>query len=134
MVEDQDMPCQLLFLPSPSWMLESLNRPQHSTTGDLGFGVRPAPSFVSLHLMALDPRGHTVSGTNIITQYCSGLTEGSIQAYPERTRCPDQRKERLTGSPKKAEPEGAYVSAKSLQLCPTLCDPTDFSPPGLSVH
>ena len=116
-------------------MLESLNRPQHSTTeGDLGFGVRPAPSFVSLHLMALDPRGHTVSGTNIITQYFSELTEGSIQAYPERTRCPDWRKERLTGSPKKAEPEGAYVRAKLLQLCPTLCDPTDFSPPGSSVH
>ena len=24
--------------------------------------------------------------------------------------------------------------AKSLQLCPTLCDPMDCSPPGLSVH
>ena len=25
-------------------------------------------------------------------------------------------------------------SAKSLQLCPTLCNPTDCSPPGSSVH
>ena len=24
--------------------------------------------------------------------------------------------------------------AKSLQLCPTLCDPVDCSPPGSSVH
>ena len=26
------------------------------------------------------------------------------------------------------------VHAKSLQLCPTLCDPMDCSPPGSSVH
>ena len=28
----------------------------------------------------------------------------------------------------------AYVRAKSLQSCPTLCDPVDCSPPGFSVH
>ena len=27
-----------------------------------------------------------------------------------------------------------FVSAKSLQFCPTLCDPMDCSPPGSSVH
>ena len=27
-----------------------------------------------------------------------------------------------------------YVSAKSLQSCPTLCDPMDCSPPGSPVH
>ena len=27
-----------------------------------------------------------------------------------------------------------YAAAKSLQLCPTLCDPTDGSPPGSPVH
>ena len=26
------------------------------------------------------------------------------------------------------------VSAKSLQSCPTLCDPMDYSPPDSSVH
>ena len=26
------------------------------------------------------------------------------------------------------------VHAKMLQSCPTLCDPTDHSPPGYSVH
>ena len=26
------------------------------------------------------------------------------------------------------------MCAKSLQLCPTLCDPMDCSPPGSSVH
>ena len=26
------------------------------------------------------------------------------------------------------------AAAKSCQLCPTLCDPTDGSPPGSSVH
>ena len=28
----------------------------------------------------------------------------------------------------------ACVYAKSLQSCPTLCDPLDYSPPGSSVH
>ena len=28
----------------------------------------------------------------------------------------------------------AAAAAKSLQLCPTLCDPIDSSPPGSSVH
>ena len=28
----------------------------------------------------------------------------------------------------------AAAAAKSLQSCPTLCDPTDSSPPGSSVH
>ncbi|CAN0542413.1 unnamed protein product [Rangifer tarandus platyrhynchus] len=28
----------------------------------------------------------------------------------------------------------SYVRAKSLQLCLTLCDPIDCSPPGSSVH
>ena len=26
------------------------------------------------------------------------------------------------------------AAAKSLQLCPTICDPMDYSPPGSSVH
>ena len=29
---------------------------------------------------------------------------------------------------------GAYLPAKSLQPCPTLCNPVDRSPPGSSVH
>ena len=28
----------------------------------------------------------------------------------------------------------AAAAAKSLQSCPTLCDPTDGSPPGSTVH
>ena len=28
----------------------------------------------------------------------------------------------------------AAAAAKSLQLCPTLCDPLDGSPPGSAVH
>ena len=30
--------------------------------------------------------------------------------------------------------ENAVAAAKSLQSCPTLCDPIDGSPPGSSVH
>ena len=30
--------------------------------------------------------------------------------------------------------EGQCMHAKSLHLCPTLCDPMDCSPPGSSVH
>ena len=31
-------------------------------------------------------------------------------------------------------PVPACIQAKSLQSCPTLCDPVDCSPPGFSVH
>ena len=30
--------------------------------------------------------------------------------------------------------EAAAAAAKSLQSCPTLCNPVDSSPPGSSVH
>ena len=29
---------------------------------------------------------------------------------------------------------GTCVRAQTLQSCPTLCDPMDFSPPGASIH
>ena len=32
------------------------------------------------------------------------------------------------------EESGAAAAAKSLQLCPTLCDPMDCNPPGSSIH
>ena len=42
----------------------------------------------------------------------------------------------VTGPPKKICIFSPYacVVAKSLQLCPTLCDPMGYSPPGSSVH
>ena len=38
---------------------------------------------------------------------------------------------KLEGNPKR---KAAAAAAKSLQLCPILCDPIDSSPPGSSVH
>ena len=42
------------------------------------------------------------------------------------------------GSQQSAAPSSAWTSegaaAKALQSCPTLCDPTDCSPPGSSIH
>ena len=37
-------------------------------------------------------------------------------------------------STKDSCPLYAYIHAKSLQSCPTLCDPMAYSPPGSSVH
>ena len=34
----------------------------------------------------------------------------------------------------RGDPNLLYIHAKSLQLCGTLCDPMDCSPPGSSVH
>ena len=31
-------------------------------------------------------------------------------------------------------PQFNAAAAKSLQSCPTLCNPMDYSPPGFSVH
>ena len=38
------------------------------------------------------------------------------------------------GSQEEAVVRGAGMPAKSLQSCPTLCDPIDCSPPGTSVY
>ena len=35
---------------------------------------------------------------------------------------------------KGTESSAAAAAAKSLQSCPTLCDPIDGSPPGSSIH
>ena len=43
------------------------------------------------------------------------------------------RQEHWSGLPFPS-PMHAYMHAKSLQLCPTLCDPMDSSPPGSSDH
>ena len=37
-------------------------------------------------------------------------------------------------NPQKDIPETAAAAAKSLESCPTLCDPMDCSPPGSFVH
>jgi len=39
----------------------------------------------------------------------------------------------LIPSPLSSSPSAAAATAKSLQLCPTLCDPRDSSPPGSPV-
>ena len=40
-----------------------------------------------------------------------------------------------TEEPSRSKPAAAAAAAaKSLQLCPTLCDPMYYSPPGSSVH
>ena len=41
---------------------------------------------------------------------------------------------RMTEVLKLADKDIAAAAAKSLQSCPTLCDPIDGSPPGSSVH
>ena len=38
-----------------------------------------------------------------------------------------------TERPTHTQPAAAAAAAKSLQLCPTLCDPIDGSPPGSPV-
>ena len=39
----------------------------------------------------------------------------------------------LLGELKAGKPQGTAAAAKSPQLCPTLCDPIDGSPPGSPV-
>ena len=40
----------------------------------------------------------------------------------------------LTGTQTFSSPAAAATATKSLQLCPTLCDPMDCSLPGSSIH
>ena len=53
-----------------------------------------------------------------------GFPSGSVALYLQETKV------RFLGW----DAAAAAAAAKSLQLCPTLCDPIDSSPPGSSVH
>ena len=48
------------------------------------------------------------------------------EATPTPTRDPALREH--------SDEDHLYLSAQSLQSCPTLCDPVDCSPPGFSIH
>ena len=39
----------------------------------------------------------------------------------------------MTGLPWVIRPDSGAAAAKSLQSCPTLCDPIDSSPPGSAI-
>ena len=47
--------------------------------------------------------------------------------------CRGDRVESTTGSPWVIRPDSGAAAAKSLQSCPTLCDPIDSSPPGSAI-
>ena len=53
---------------------------------------------------------------------CMGLQRGKTQLSNHTTRCSTSQ---IIAA--------AAAAAKSLQLCPTLCDPIDSSPPGSSI-
>ena len=68
-------------------------------------------------------------------EYWSGLTFPSPGDLPNpgtESGSPELQADTLPSEPPQAT--AAAAAAKSLQLCPTLCDPTDSSPPGSSVH
>ena len=45
-----------------------------------------------------------------------------------------KKKKKIIGSFTEASQALLEPAAKSLQSCPTLCDPIDVSPPGFSIH
>ena len=55
----------------------------------------------------------------------SVFLEKSIQNWNKQTKKPKKKKKKNYL---------AAAAAKSLQSCPTLCDPMDCRPPGSSVH
>ena len=63
----------------------------------------------------------------------SNLPEGQFQLSPQKNSSAGTR---LSKKKKEEEEDclAAAAAAKSLQSCPTLCDPIDGSPPGPSVH
>ena len=73
---------------------------------------------------SLDSFVHGISQARILEQVAIPFSGGS--SWPrDRTHmfC-------IAGRFLMTEPPAAAAAAKSLQLCPTLCDPIDYSPPG----
>ena len=57
----------------------------------------------------------------------------SHDTQPESPGAPFSDRETVTQQQQVTCPGHAAATAKSLQLCPTLCDPIDGSPPGSPV-
>ena len=55
------------------------------------------------------------------------LSPGDLPDPRIERRCPAMQADELLSEPP------AAAAAKSLQLCPTLCDPIDGSPPGSAI-
>ena len=62
----------------------------------------------------------------------SGCTRARVEPGPgsKTQRCPGPTDSFTHVAPKTLHSRAAAVAAKSLQSCPTLCDPIDSSPPG----
>ena len=58
-----------------------------------------------------------------------------MESLPHYRKKVSKKQVKLTLEQSRFELHGSTsMCAKSLQLCPTLCDPVDCSPPGSSVH
>jgi len=70
-------------------------------------------------------------------EYWSGLPFPSLGDLPDpgiKPMSPTWQADSLPLSHLGSPMTSAAAAAKSLQSCPTLCDPRDGSPPGSSVH
>ena len=66
-------------------------------------------------------------------RFLQSPSESQNRLRPDGTQRPDETEEKGTRLRHLDSPDSC-VLAKSLQSCPTLCDPMDCSPSGSSVH
>ena len=65
--------------------------------------------------------------------YCSSALSGTLASVLPIFHCSPKHENKMLRLSLFAMPVPPAAAAKLLQLCPTLCDPTDGSPPGSSI-
>ena len=85
----------------------------------------------NVYLFTLEMSDQEVTYSTL--RFLQSPSESQNRLRPGGTQRPDKTEEKGTHLKHLDSPD-SYVLVKSLQSCPTLCDPMDCSPPGSSVH
>ena len=76
---------------------------------------------------------HRLNGYEFEQVLGDGEGQGTLAFYSPRGHKESDMTEQLNNKAMHLVPAAAAAAAKSLQSCPTLCDPIDGSPPGYPV-
>ena len=85
----------------------------------------------NIYLFTLEMSDQEVTYSTL--RFLQSPSESQNRLRPDGTQRPDKTEEKGTRLRHLDSPDSC-VLAKSLQSCPTLCDPMDCSPSGSSVH
>ena len=123
-------PVNSIFMYPALYILGSQVQLIHNLIPDFSLPTQVFPilnDYLSLSCAQAQPWRYSCLSSCFLSPYLTNPTDSTFKIYPAFYHC-----QPATSLP----PWSRFITscAKSLQLCPTLCNPMDCSPPGSSVH